>query len=61
MEKDSFMNEETAIFPLPAGADLREQAAAMAAAAWLMGGPRAAEPPTNPIEDDMDDPRKPSD
>ena len=55
------MNEETAIFPLPSGADLREQAAAMAAAAWLMGGPRAAEPPTNPIEDDMDDPRKPSD
>lgn len=33
------MNDETTIFPLPAGAGLREQAEALAKAAWLMGGP----------------------
>jgi hypothetical protein len=33
------MNEETAIFPLPAGAGLNAQAEALARAAWLMGGP----------------------
>ncbi len=33
------MNEETTIFPLPAGAELHAQAEALAKAAWLMGGP----------------------
>ena len=55
------MNEDTAIFPLPAGAELREQAAAMAAAAWLMGGPGATDPPASPKEVDRDEPKKPSD
>ena len=46
------MNEETAIFPLPAGAELREQAAAMAAAAWLMGAPDgSSDPPDLPGSD----------
>ena len=30
------MNEESAIFPLPPGAELREQAEALAKAAWVM-------------------------
>ncbi|MEI6606724.1 MAG: hypothetical protein WCP35_15555 [Verrucomicrobiota bacterium] len=54
------MNEDTAIFPLPAGAELREQAQALARAAWLMGGPEAANPPANPIEEDMDETQTPS-
>ncbi len=57
---DSNMKEETAIFPLSAGAELREQAAALARAAWLMGGPEAADPPANPIEEDMDETNTPS-
>jgi hypothetical protein len=33
------MNDEDKLFPLPADAALREQARAMARAAWLMGSP----------------------
>ena len=57
---DSNMKEETAIFPLSAGAELREQAQALAKAAWVMGGPGATESPTRPIEEDMDETNTPS-
>jgi hypothetical protein len=33
------MDDDTAIFPLPAGATPGQQAEALARAAWLMGGP----------------------
>jgi hypothetical protein len=33
------MTDETAIYPLPAGATPTQQAEALARAAWLMGGP----------------------
>lgn len=43
------MNQETTIFPLPPGAGLREQAEALAKAAWLMGGPDSPpDPPDSP-------------
>ena len=43
------MNEETAIFPLPAGAGLHAQAAAMARAAWFMAAPDGSgDPPDTP-------------
>lgn len=38
-EKDLVMSDEATIFPLPDGATPREQAAALAAAAWLMSAP----------------------
>ena len=55
------MNEEFAIFPLPPGAGAREQAEALAKAAWVMGGPGATELPARPIEEDMDETKTPSD
>ena len=61
LEMDSNMKEETAIFPLSAGAELREQAQALAKAAWVMGGPGATELPARPIEEDMDETKTPSD
>ena len=42
------MNEKATIFPLPAGAELREQADAMARAAWLMGAPDGSGDPPEP-------------
>ena len=42
------MNEETAIFPLPAGAGLHAQAEALARAAWLMGAPEGSGNPPDP-------------
>ena len=58
---DSNMNEEPPFFPLPADAELREQAEALAMAAWVMGGPGATELPARPIEEDMDETKTPSD
>ena len=55
------MNEAPPFFPLPADAELRAQAEAMARAAWLMGGPGTVDPPANPIEEDMDETQTPSD
>jgi hypothetical protein len=55
------MNDEDKMFPLPAGAGLREQAEAMARAAWLMAAPGAMEPPASPKEEDRDEPKMPSD
>jgi hypothetical protein len=37
--KNSVMDDDTAIFPLPAGATPGQQADALARAAWFMGGP----------------------
>jgi hypothetical protein len=50
------MSERTPIFPLPAGADIHEQAAVLAnAAAWLMSAPGNSDPPARSMpEEDPD-------
>ena len=49
------MNEETSIFPLPASAALREQAGALARAAWIMGAPGDSDPPVSPVSEENPD------
>lgn len=52
------MDDDDKLFPLPAGATLRQQAAAMAAAAWLMASPGATEPPAGPEGEDRNEPKE---
>jgi hypothetical protein len=43
------MNDDDKLFPLPAGAELAEQAEALARAAWLMASPgESCDPPDTP-------------
>lgn len=49
------MNEKPLIFPLPAGTDVHEQAAALARAAWLMSAPGDGEPPPLPSDGNATD------